>query len=106
MDSGPPDYTSEILKDCLGVIYNLNDTFDYASADAENIDMEDFHAFQSTYLYIKYGHELIIAYCSLKRKRDPLEPLCTDTFYLAKMDIIKNLKQFPDLHLELKGEYP
>lgn len=106
MENGPPDYTHEILKACNSVTYNLNDTFAYACADSEEINIEDFYAFQSTYLYSKYGHDLIIAYCSLKLKIDPLEPFCTDNFYLAKIDIIKNLKQFPDLHLELKGEYP
>jgi hypothetical protein len=106
MESGPPDYTSEILKNCFSVEYNLNGTFGYACRDSESIDMQDFYAFQSSYLYLKYKETLIIAYCSLKLKQDPLKPFCTDSFYLAKMDIIKNLKQFPDLHLELKGKYP
>ena len=106
MESGPPDYTSEILEGCLAVVYNLNDTFGYACSDSEVIDLSDLHAFQSTYLYIKYRHDLIVAYCSLKRNTDHIKEYCTDNFYMAKIDILKNLKQFPDLHLELKGEYP
>lgn len=106
MESGPPDFTSEILKNCISIEYDLDDAFCMNFIDSDSIAIEDFRAFQSSYLYAKYGPILIIAYCSLKNKLEPIEPYLITDFYLAKIDIVKNLKQFPDLHLELRGKYP
>lgn len=54
----------------LIVAINCNDTFAYASADAEDIPIGREHEVRS--IYDKYGHAGVIAWCSKERGIEPL----------------------------------
>jgi len=75
-----------LLEDCVGIVMNLNDTFYYASADAEEIYYEDLAQLEE--VLDRYGYNAIVAYVALKRGHDPMvKRSLNDEFYRAKKEI-------------------
>lgn len=69
---------------------NLNDTFDYACADLEFIEVDEIQPIFK--IWSKYKHHGVIAYCAvIKRKADPIKPHITDKYLAAKDEILKHL---------------
>ena len=94
------------LKEMIGSTYhltiNLNDTFYYACADAEELDCDD--ALRLLPLYQKYGFDVLKAYFALKRGHDPqVKTALTKDFYKAKEELIK-LRDMGDVLFEEKYE--
>lgn len=60
----------------------MNDTFAYACADAEDIEIEDLHDLVESVK--KFDYDGAIAYVALKRNREPLEERQTVRYKEAK----------------------
>lgn len=75
-----------LVESCFKMTVNLNDTFYYASADAETIEDDDS---EELIPYIKkYGHDAIVAYVAIKRDHDPIIPQhITKDFKAAKKEL-------------------
>jgi len=65
----------------LRTYINLNDTFGYACADAEGINIEEVPVFHK--IFMKYGWDGAVAWASKKRNAMPIPPLITDKFKTA-----------------------
>ena len=84
--------TLKPLEGAIYIIFNMNDTFYYASADSCEMPTEDFVTLIS--LYEKFGYDLIIAYEAILRGHDPQIPeFCTSSFYEAKSFLMSNLSK-------------
>ena len=87
-----------------------NDTFYYASADAESIcDVEDLELVK--YLYEKYSYDGVVAWVSSQRNwQEPLKPLQTDKYYEAvkfiqDMHDWAKIDRCPHCYTELNGNF-
>jgi hypothetical protein len=60
---------------------NLNDTFDYASADGEDVTVEEFTFLVD--LYEKFGHHGITAWAALRRVDVPIKERMTEEYHNA-----------------------
>ena len=83
------DLLKETLDYCFSLTVNLNDTFYYASADAEEIETDDIEKMLP--IMDKYGvRNTLVAYAAIKRQHDPQIPRSlTKEFYKAKEDLLK-----------------
>lgn len=82
--------TKGYVKECyLGSIGCLlmNDTFYYASADAEPVGYDEWPAVKK--IYEDHGNEGLIAWAALRRGHEPLPPLLTDKYLAAKEALTK-----------------
>jgi uncharacterized phage-associated protein len=59
-----------LSNSCHYFVLNMNDTFSFACADAESISVDDFDAMSRVVL--KYGHDALNAYVSIKRNENPI----------------------------------
>jgi hypothetical protein len=69
-------------KYCFEVSVNCNDTFYYACADAERVDIQDLPKMLE--VEEKFGGDGINAFCSLIRGEDVLKELQSDKYFAAK----------------------
>lgn len=76
------EFQEMLQETCFTVRVNCNDTFGYACADSEDIDVEDLPIMLE--LYQKFGWEGVIALCSKIRKCDPLSEVRNDKFKEAQ----------------------
>lgn len=79
----------EVLDNCFGMAILLNDTFYYASADAEEIEAEDIRKLMP--VFEKYGvRDTLVAYAAVVRGHDPkIERNITNNFIEAKKKILE-----------------
>lgn len=63
-----------LLKGSFSVNLNMNDTFAFASADAEEMSVDDFLLMMP--VVAKYGGHALTAYVALKRKAEPIHCTC------------------------------
>lgn len=61
-----------IWENCLGVAFNMNDTFYYACADSSCIDMDELADLEP--VVEKFGRQAFVAYEAIKRGHDPQIP--------------------------------
>jgi len=84
----------EFLNDyCDGVLINSNDTFSYATADYTLIDLMDIQKLLE--IEKKYGYCGVLAFCAKVRSEEPLKPLVTKSYKLAKKEL-KDYTLFED----------
>ena len=81
-------------KFCFNVVINCNDTFHYASADSQEVDIQDLDKLIET--YEKFGDSGVHAFLSLIRNYDCLKELKSDQYFKAK-EYLEGYK--------FKGEY-
>lgn len=83
------------------VCINVNDTFAYASADAEEIAEADDIAVVDA-LYSKFGWAGPVAYCAVKRKHHPLKAIRGDQYWEA-LDYLRemgyDISEMRDIHI-------
>lgn len=78
------DFRSLVEDGSFVILLNMNDTFAWATADAERMPTEDIkHVLP---LYQKYGDDALNAYAAVKRNCDVMDhpKLRTDKYYAAK----------------------
>lgn len=76
---------SSFLDSFLFVCPNLNDTFEYATADSEQIYLDnDGNQDMLVDVWAKFGFTGIIAYVAKMRGIDPVPELRTEDYYQAK----------------------
>lgn len=73
-------------KEAISMYLNVNDTFYYASADAEDVLISDIPKIYE--LWKKYDHHGITAWVALKRNMDPLDELKTEKYDAAIKEIL------------------
>lgn len=80
------------VKNQFWIVLNMNDTFGWACADAEQMPVEDLKKFLP--IYKKYQHDATNAYAAVKRGCDVMDhpKLRTPNYYLAKAEI-EQIKQ-------------
>lgn len=66
-------------------VLNTNDTFAYATADGESIEMDE--AEDLLAIWRLHSHEGMIAWASVKRGKLPIQPLLTDKFMTALREV-------------------
>lgn len=87
------DYTkyskeAQMIMNCsFSILLNANDFFNYACADAEEMDEED--TYQLYPIIRKYGYDAINAYMSHKRGVLPINPHRTTKFFKALEEVKK-----------------
>lgn len=72
----------ELEKKEVKVWVNLNDTFCYACADGEGIELSEVSKLNS--IFKEFGHDGVVAYFSIKLGIDPIEPRITEKFKQAR----------------------
>ena len=78
------------LKGSVYIVFNMNDTFYFASADSCEMPTTDYLSIYPH--YEKYGYDLIIAYEAIARDHDPtIAAHCTKQFFQAKEFLLKKL---------------
>lgn len=76
---------SSFLDGFLFVCPNLNDTFEYATADSEQIYLDsDGNQDMLVDVWAKFGYTGIVAYVAKMRNVEPLLKHRTDVYYQAK----------------------
>ena len=75
------------------ITVNLNDTFDYATADAETLAASEIIAD----FYGQWGWYGLVALCAVKRGTDPIGPVVTDPRYILAYEAAA---QLPDEYRE------
>lgn len=85
-----------ILENCLGVAFNMNDTFYYASADSACIDMDELDDLEP--VVEKFGRQAFVAYEAIKRGHDPqISEHASDSDFLgAKVMILDMMAKASD----------
>lgn len=78
-------FKNMVLEGGFWLVVNMNDTFGYACADAEEVPVEDLVHIRP--LYQQYGPDALNAYSSVKRKVDVLKELRSPGYYDAKEKI-------------------
>ncbi len=63
----------------------MNDTFGFACADGEDIEVKDFEII--LHLWRKYGYDGLIAWAAHKRSDTPLESLLTKDYLMALNEV-------------------
>lgn len=79
------DFAGDDFNDELEVAILCNDTFTYASADAEEIPAGREHEVRT--IHEKYGYEGVIAWCAKERKMEPLDHWQTAKYTLARKEL-------------------
>ena len=74
---------------CLWLL--MNDTFYYASADGEDVSLEELPVVLE--IYNKYNENGLTAWVAHKRNEPPLDPLITKTYLEAKEYLEEKLKK-------------
>jgi len=92
------DLLKETLDYCFSLTVNLNDTFYYASADAEEIEPYDIKIMLP--IMDKYGvRDTLVAYAAIKRQHDPQIPRSlTKEFYKAKEELLNLIDSKKIMH--------
>lgn len=75
----------QLLNDSHGILLNANDFFDYASADAVLLDVQDF--VWAIPIYKKYGTAGYYAIMAFIEKKDPLPPYITEKYEEAMQEL-------------------
>ncbi|MDO8659570.1 MAG: hypothetical protein Q7K54_03120 [Candidatus Parcubacteria bacterium] len=70
-------------KEKICLYLNMNDTFAWACADAEEFTIEELPIIYD--VFEKFGHSGIIAWASQKNGMEPIKPCCTDDYRAAKV---------------------
>lgn len=63
-----------LLEGAFSIDLNMNDTFAFASADAESMNVDDFD--ELIPIINKYGHSALTAYVAIKRNEEPITCPC------------------------------
>jgi hypothetical protein len=77
-----------ILEGSFSFTLNMNDTFGFACADAEDMSVDDFE--ELIPIIAKYGHYALTAYVAVKRDAEPIHCSCghdTKPFQDAREEI-------------------
>lgn len=92
------DLLKETLDYCFSLTVNLNDTFYYASADAEEIEPYDIKIMLP--IMDKYGvRDTLVAYAAIKRQHAPQIPgSLTKEFYKAKEELLNLIDSKKIMH--------
>lgn len=78
----------EVMKGAFSITLNMNDTFAFACADAEDMSSDDFEIMVP--LIAKYGQPALTAYASVKRDKDPIHCPCghdSEPFQKAREEV-------------------
>jgi hypothetical protein len=76
------------LDDCHGLTVNLNDTFYYSSADAEDVIIGDAGLFAD--FWQRHGWYGLVAIAAWKRKRHPLPQVAQHPKYKAALEELRS----------------
>lgn len=79
-----------LMNGAISVQLNMSDTFAFATADGEEMDMMDFD--KMIPLILKYGYDALVAYVAVKRGQEPIDCSCNhknERYCAAKAEIEK-----------------
>lgn len=88
------DELARFLADLHFILPNLNDTFDYAMADSEQINVGDGEVMAD--FWRRHGWHGLVAIAAIKRRRDPGIPsVAGDDRYKVALAELRALKPLP-----------
>ena len=83
-----------VFEGSFGFSLNVNDMFSWATADAEEMSIDDF--FLMVPVIAKYGRDALTAYVAVKRGAQPIGDSLTENYHHARIlvELVKSRERF------------
>lgn len=89
------NYYRDLVNGCFDLSMNMNDTFEYACADCERLDVD--HIMELRPIYEQYQYYAFIAYASIKRNQLPLPFYAEKQYFKDAVEEIKNTSFYDEI---------